>query len=120
MDWETVELLGYAHFSAKGYRILTPLVKNDTYDFVAEKDNQFLKVNVKRAGLKDKGIPNSWSISQASGAIDIAANKGIKRLGHVDVYLAYLPEQGRFIELDGDFFDGTISKSRLIPKHLLR
>ncbi|CAM7517666.1 group I intron-associated PD-(D/E)XK endonuclease [Citrobacter portucalensis] len=119
MDWETIELLGYAHYSSQGYRILTSLVKNESYDFVAEKDGQFIKVNVKRAGLKDKNTPNSWSISQAGGAFDIAASKGIKKVSQVDVYLAYLPAHKRFIELSGDFFDAVSSKSRLIPKHFL-
>lgn len=119
MDWETIELLGYTHYSTKGYRILTSLVKNDAYDFVAEKDGQFIKVNVKRAGLKKKEDPNSWSISQAGGAFNIAAAKGMRKVSEVDVYLAYLPEQRRFVELGGDFFDGVSSKSRLIPKSLL-
>lgn len=119
MDWQSVELLGYSYYSSQGYRILTSLVRNDAYDFVAEKDGKFIRVNVKQAGLKDKNIPNSWCISQASGAFDNAAAKGKRKVSEVDVYLAYLPETGRFIELPGDFFDGVASKSRLIPKHLL-
>ena len=114
MDWQTVELLGYAHFSKKGYRILVSLVRNESYDFVAEKDGEFIRVNVKTAGLKDKRDVRSWSISQASAGSSTVR----KNFGKVDVYLAYLPEQAMFVELPGDFLSSGNSKSRHIPRHL--
>ena len=112
MKWEVVELLGYTHYAAKGFRICVPLVRNDGYDFVAEKDGLFFRVNVKLAGLKDKSDPNSWSISKASGA----ASKNVKT--SCDVFLVYLPHFSRFIEIDGQFFDGGNSKSKRIPSNL--
>lgn len=113
MDWQTVELLGYAYYSERGYRVLVALVRNDGYDFVAEKDGEFVRVNVKVAGLKDKTNFNSWSISQASGA---AARHRAK--APCDVFLTYLPEQQRFIELPGDFLCIGNSKSRRVPKEM--
>jgi hypothetical protein len=114
LDWQTVELLGQAHYSQKGYRVLVPLVSSHGYDFVAERRGEFIRVNVKMAGLKNRAIPNSWSISQAGGA-----SKGKRDTsGLVDVYLVYLPHQSRFIEMSGDFLDGGNSKSKQIPRHL--
>ena len=114
MKWEVVELMGYAYFAEKGYRICVPLVQNSGYDFVAEKDGEFLRVNVKKAGLKVKGQFNSWSISQASGSL----GKDFSSDSQCDVYLAYLPNVGRFIEIDGQFFKGCKSKSKTIPARL--
>jgi len=113
MNWQTIELLGYAYYSDRGYRILVPVVRNEGYDFVAEKDGGFLRVNVKVAGLKDKSNPNSWSISQASGG-----SSGHSTKSPCDVYLAYLPEHQRFIELPGSFLSAGNSKSRRIPKEM--
>lgn len=112
MKWEVVELLGYTHYAAKGFRVCVPLVRNDGYDFVAEKDGVFLRVNVKLAGLKDKSDLNSWSISKASGA----SAKSVKT--PCDVFLVYLPQLSRFIEIDGKFFDKGNSKSKRIPSNL--
>lgn len=111
MNWQTAELLGYAYYSERGYRVLVALVRNDGYDFVAEKDGAFVRVNVKVAGLKDKANPNSWSISQASGG---ANGHSIKV--PCDVFLTYLPEQHRFIELPGSFLNAGNSKSRRLPR----
>jgi hypothetical protein len=111
MDWQSVELLGYSHYTSQGYQILTSLVRNDAYDFVVRRDGKFVKVNVKQAGLKNKNIPNSWCIAQASGPFDIAAAKGQKQTSEVDVYLAYPPETQKFIELSGNLFEGVASKS---------
>ena len=111
MKWETVELLGYAHYSELGYRILVPVVRNDGYDFVAERDGEFVRVNVELAGLKDSKDPTSWSVSQASAAS--ASHR--KTAPECDVFLAFLPDQQRFIELPGDFLSGGNSKSRRIP-----
>lgn len=114
MNWKTIELLGYTYYSERKYRILIPLVSSEGYDFVAERDNEYLRVNVKMAGLKVKDSPNSWSISVASGA-------GYKDIDKIkcDVFLAWLPYTEKFIEIDGDFFVGSKSKSKIIPKHLL-
>ncbi|KKM00295.1 hypothetical protein LCGC14_1805800, partial [marine sediment metagenome] len=83
MKWESVELRGYSYYSERGYRILVPLVDVSGYDFVAEKDGTFIRVNVKRAGLKSKDNPNSWSIARASGSFKVG-----KDVVNIDVYLA--------------------------------
>ena len=113
MEWEVVELMGYAHYAKLGYRILTPLVKNDGYDFVAEKDGSFIRVNVKLAGKKSRKIENSWSISIASGS-----NNRINKVV-CDIFLVMLPHKCVFIELPGDFFVGSKSKSKLIPRQMI-
>lgn len=113
MDWQTIELMGYSYYANKGYRILVSLVRNDGYDFVAEKDGEFLRVNVKSAGLKDKSQPSSWSISQAGGS-----TSGYTECNSVDVYLTWLPEHKKFIEIEGSFLNGGNSKSKRIPKSL--
>ena len=106
--------MGYAYYAGKGYRILIPAVRNDGYDFVAEKDGLFVRVNVKMAGLKDKSQPGSWCISQASGG-----TCGHKDKASVDIYLSWLPHEQRFIELDGGFLNGGNSKSKRIPSEFL-
>jgi hypothetical protein len=112
MKWQSVEMLGYCYFSEKGYRICVPLVQGDGYDFIAEKDGETIRVNVKLAGLKDKTSPNSWSIAQASGSLP---NMSRRNKISCDVFLAYIPEPYcKFVELNGDFFDGN-SKSKRIP-----
>ena len=112
--WETIELLGYTYFSEKGWRILCPLVKNEGYDFVAEKEGDFIRVNVKLAGLKCKSEPNSWSVSVASGS-------GKKAVTDVrcDLYLVWVPTKHKFVELPGDFFLDNKSKSKRIPRKYL-
>lgn len=114
MNWQQIELMGYAYYAERGYRILVSLVRTDGYDFVAEKDGLFVRVNVKTAGLKDKSQPESWSVAQASGG-----HTGYHENNQVDTYLAWLPHQQRFIELDGDFLHGGNSKSKRIPKEFL-
>ena len=116
MDWHVAELLGYAYYAERGYRVLAPLVRNDGYDFVAEKDGQFIRVNVKMAGLKDKNQPNSWAISKASGA---AANTSNVIKTACDVFLVYVPVLSMFVELPGTFLDGGNSKSKRLPKELV-
>ena len=113
MKWEVVELMGYAHYAKLEYRILVPLVKNDGYDFVAEKNGTFVRVNVKLAGRKSRKIENSWAISIASGA-----SKDINKV-MCDIFLVMLPHKNVFIELPGDFFVGSKSKSKLIPRKFL-
>lgn len=114
MDWKTIELLGYTHYSQRGYRILIPLVSAEHFDFVAELDGSFLKVNVKMAGLKDNSDPNSWSIAVASGA----GNKDINKVT-CDVFLVWLSHKQKFIEISGEFFKDSRSKCRRLPKHLI-
>ena len=106
--------MGYAYYSELGYRILIPLVSGEGFDFVAANGSEYLRVNVKCAGKKDKNNPNSWSISVASGA-------GSKNIDTVscDVFLAWLPHLKKFVTLDGDFFVGSKSKSKLIPRHVI-
>lgn len=115
MDWETIELLGYAYYAKRGYRILISLIKFSGYDFVIEKEGNFARVNVKTCGLKDRRDPNSWCIMQA-GYTYAHPEKNYP----ADLYLAWLPDKGDFIELPGTFFDKTKSKSRRIPKSLIR
>ena len=108
MDWKTVEILGYTHFAKDGYRILISLVDNHCYDFVAEKDCKFIRVNVKVAGLRDKKEPDSWSISKAGRGSDLP-----------DVFLVWLPDRELFIELPGDVWGERTSKIVRIPKQYL-
>jgi hypothetical protein len=114
--WDAVEIKGYDYYASRGYRVLVSLVKNSGFDFVAEKDNKYIKVNVKVAGRKNKRSPNSWSISKASGGL----NAGVDRINYdVDIYLVWLPHKEFFIELPSDFLHITNSKSRCIPKHFI-
>jgi len=114
MDWRTIEMLGYTHYAHKGYRILVPIADGRDYDFVAEKDGTFLRVNVKMAGIKDRARSNSWSIALSSGS-----GSRVHLGTEVDVYLAYVVPMKKFIELPGTFFVGSKSKSRCIPVKLL-
>lgn len=106
-DWQTIKLMGHTYFSAKGFRILTPLFLDSPYDFVAENNGVFIRVTVKKAGIKTK---NSWSVS------DAGSSKGLQK---ADIILAYLPEQDRFIELPGNHLSSVRSKSRVIPVNLI-
>ena len=114
MEWQQTELRGYEYYSKKGYRILVALVSGENYDFVAERNGDFIRVNVKTAGLKDKKQPNSWSISQASGSYPKQKNNY-----HVDIYLTWLPHLEKFIELSGDYLNSGNTKSKRIPKEFL-
>lgn len=115
MNWQVAELMGYAYYAERGYRVLVSLVRGDGYDFVAEKGGSFLRVNVKVAGLKTRTRVNSWSISQASGSVSGTSHQNKARC---DVFLVYLPQQSRFVELPGSFFDVGSSKSKLLPQAL--
>jgi len=115
MDWKVVEMMGYAYYCERGWRILVPLVDTSGYDFCIEKDGVFKRVNVKRAGLKDKARSTSWCIAVASGA-----HKATVKAQTADIFLAYVAEgAGVFVELSGDFFQGTVSKSRCIPTKMV-
>lgn len=114
--WHTNELLGYAYYAEKGYRILVSLVDGKDYDFVIEKSGVFKRVNVKTAFLKDKKQDYSWAVSRASGS-------NIYKLGNdgknVDILLVWLPKDSRFIELPGNYLCGIKSKSKRIHKEFL-
>lgn len=116
MDWQTIELHGYAYYSSRGYRVLVPLVRHTGYDFAIEKGGEFLRINVKVAGLKDKKDIHSWAISRASG---VAGNRVSRPPRSVDMFLVWLPQENRFIELPGDFLGKGHSKHRRIPRQLL-
>lgn len=120
-DWRTIELHGYTYYAQKGYRILTSLIRRNYYDFVAEFRGEFIRVNVKVATLKDKRQPNSWAVSMPSGVPCVHFSKKKKIIAeNLDIYLVWVPPQERFIEIPGDFLQGTNSKSRRIPKSILR
>ena len=112
MNWKEIELLGHVYYAKQGYRILVSLVENHGYDFVAEKNGRFIRVNVKTAGLKDKNDKESWSIAEAGGSTP----KKKQYPSEVDVYLVWVPTLDKFIEMPGDFLDNMRSKSRRIPK----
>lgn len=108
MDWKAIEALGYSYYISLGYKIYIPIIEFSCSDFVIEKDGQLKRVNVKVAGLKDKRYKNSWSIS-------LSGNRK-HNINEVDIFLVWLPSTEKFIELQGDFFKGTISKcKRLFP-----
>lgn len=113
--WKVIEIRGYEYYANKGYRILISLVTNSGYDFVAEKDNKYIKVNVKMAGLKSRKDPNSWSISKSGGKSNCIG----KINKDVDIYLVWLPHKNKFIELPANFLHITTSKSKIIPKNLM-
>lgn len=107
--WQAVEALGAAYFIEKGYSILVPFGDSHHYDFVAEKDGSFIRVNVKKAFFS----MHSWRISLSGGRL------GTDKCSHVDCFLAYLPEHKCFIELSGDFFHQARSRARTIPKEIV-
>jgi len=112
-SWEVVELMGYAYYAEKGFRILVPLVNNKGYDFVAEKDGKFIRVNVKLAGLKSKKLSSkSWSISTSGATTD-------RDIVCCDEYLVFLPHKKQFITVPGNFFVGSTTKAKLLPKCLV-
>ncbi len=119
--WRTVELLAYSYYASKGYTVLVSMVESPAYDLVAEKEGVFTRINVKVAGLKDKKQKNSWSISVASGPsiTKTKAKDVVKAKGEIDRYLVWLPDKKGFIELPGDFFKGSGSKSKRIPRELM-
>ena len=113
INWRVAEVSGYAYYIERGYRILVSLVDSHGYDFVIEKDGLFSRVNVKVAGLKNKRDLKIWSISR-SGTSSVIDSGPV-----CDIFLVYLPLTGNFIELDGDFFNGSRSKSKILPRGLL-
>jgi hypothetical protein len=114
-SWKAIEMLGYHYYAEKGHRILVNLVKSNDYDFVSEYYGVFTRVNVKVAGLKNKANPNSWSISMPGGMSQCNYWKEKVNQKRCDIYLVWLPHKSEFIELSGDFFEGSKSKSKLLP-----
>lgn len=116
MKWQTIEMLGYTYYSEKGYRIFTEIVGNADFDFIAYKDGNFVRVNVKKA-QKRTDKKEQWKVTLSGGSKKTPNNvKGVV----CDIYLVWVPEQERFIELDGDFFLNVKSKSKTIPIHKIR
>lgn len=109
---QLAELRAYAHYIEQGYRVLTDVIDTSVFDLVTYKNGVFRTVNVKLATPKGNG----WSINKAGST---GAMTGT--LPDPDVYLAWLPEHERFIELPGNFFasTGPKTKSKTIPKALL-
>ena len=105
MNWQIKEVEGYAYFMERGYRVSVPIVDISGYDFIAERDGKFLRVNVKVAGLKNPKDRNSWAISKSGASSDATC----------DVFLVYLPHKETFIELPGSYFHGSSSKCKRIP-----
>lgn len=77
-----------------------------SYDFVAERNDQFVRVNVKQA-TACKDARRSYVI----------ARPGTNRRGvDPDLYLVWLPRERQFITLPGNFMKGR--GSRKIPVSL--
>lgn len=116
MDWKTVEVLGYSYYVERGWRVCVPVVIASEYDFIVEQCGTFKRVNVKMAGRNDKNHSNIWRIHQTG---HYSAQKNARVV--VDVFLAYIPDEvPYFIELPGDFFTDSKSKSKAIPQRFLR
>jgi hypothetical protein len=107
MRWETIEVMGAAHYMEQGFVVCRPIVQSPGYDFIIERDEKCYRVNVKKAGIRNKDRPYGWSIN------------GSSKHTNCDIYLAWVPPLEKFIELPGDFFDGVKSKNRNIPKELI-
>ena len=105
MNWQVKEVQGYTYFMERGYRISVPIVDISGYDFIAERDGSFLRVNVKVAGLKNPKDKNSWAISKSRTSSNTA---------ECDVFLVYLPHKETFIELPGNYFQNSNSKCKRI------
>lgn len=114
MNWEAIELLGQAHYSALGYKILVPLGREENYDFIAKRGEEYVKINVKVAFNKDRSRPNCWSIARSGTQIK---RKKACVIYEVDFYLAWIPRKKRFVQVPGDFLNGR--GRRHIPQRLI-
>lgn len=104
LNWRTVESLGHAHFHQRGWRILiSPYDTTTGYDFVAECDGSFCRVNVKQASPR-KDRKRGYQIAKPGRT---------RQPRDPDCYLVWLPREQQFIELPGDFLKGR--SSRAIP-----
>tara|TARA_B110000211_G_C13824732_1_gene440834 strand:+ start:100 stop:534 length:435 start_codon:yes stop_codon:yes gene_type:complete len=129
LTWEAIEALSLTHYISLGYSVLIPIIKTRSYDLAIEKNGNVKLVNVKVAGLKDKRQKDSWSISRSSSnSNSIYKRKNIKESYAkdlinkklvMDIFLVWIPYKKKFIELNGDFFVGSNSKSKRIPKEIL-
>lgn len=103
--------MGYTYYTAKGYRILLPILDQSHYDFVAEKQGEFIRVNVKLAKIEQhfKNGNTKYSI--------YSAGSRKRELVKADVLLSWLPDRGRFVEVPAEMMNGrSVLK---IPQNLL-
>ncbi|MDC1538163.1 group I intron-associated PD-(D/E)XK endonuclease [Pelagibacteraceae bacterium] len=136
LTWEAIEALSLTHYISLGYSVLIPIIKTRSYDLAIEKNGNVKLVNVKVAGLKDKRQKDSWSISRSSSTSNsiykrknikesyaAIASRSLKDLINkklvIDIFLVWIPYKKKFIEINGDFFVGSGSKSKRIPKEIL-
>lgn len=111
LDWRTVEALGHAYFIQRGWRVLISPYDTATYDFVAERDSVFVRVNVKSA----KRSSGSYRISKPGGQ----RNRGdLRPRPDPDHYLVWLVDHRRFVELPGDFLAEVSCKA--VPSSLYK
>lgn len=108
LDWRAVEALGHAYFCQRGWRILMPLYEPTFYDFVAERDAQYVRVQVKRASPRPKNC----------GGYLISKPGRNRSAPDPDLYLIWLPREEAFIELPGDFL--ATASCRAIPVALIQ
>jgi hypothetical protein len=108
--WQTAEALGAAYYIEKGYSVSFPIGDSRHYDFIAEKEGEFLRVNVKKAYRTKK---TGWAISSAGFAKVEDDREAIER------FLVWMPEHKVFIEFNGDFFRGSKSRSKNIPASIV-
>jgi Holliday junction resolvase-like predicted endonuclease len=105
LNWRAVESLGHAYFHQRGWRVLLSVYDTGSYDFVAERDDLFVRVNVKQASV-------------VGGTYMIAKPGKNRTAKDPDLYLVWLPKEQTFLELPGDFLQQK--SSRRIPVALTR
>ena len=103
LEWRAIEAEGHAHFIRKGWRVLISPYDIACYDFVAEKDGMFLRVNVKTATWHGA----TYSISRSGRAAH--------RIDP-DLYLVWLPKERAFVEAPGPMLKG---KSARLPRRFV-
>lgn len=123
-DWQTVEIAGYHHYSNLGYRVFVSLVRTEHYDFVIEKGGRFKRVNVKLAYNRRASGSGGWSISisntQRKKFALLPYEERIKAIKKVmDIYLVWIPEINRFIEMLPGFELTLTAKHIHIPNGYL-
>lgn len=104
LSWRAAEALGHAYFIERGGRILISPYDSSQYDFVVEKNNAFVRVNVKIATLQ-RGR-KSYQISRSQ-----------LKSRNPDLYLVWLHLEECFVEIAGDFLAATPSR-RITRAHL--
>lgn len=93
MEWRAIESEGFGHFIRKGWRVLISPFDIACYDFVAEKDGMFVRVNVKMAS-HNRGSYVITRSGRAAHRVD------------PDLYLAWIPDKQAFIEVPGPLMRG--------------